>query len=178
MLLDMELLAGIREGRVDHILRRWTELRVRVPSQHLTPVGVIAVLGAETVPLDDLTPDELASVEDFEGSVYRLDVRWVGEDPRIALRQDTSEEAVQEVVARLRKKDARAERPWTTAALQAIADRPETRAADLAEALRLDKATFKRRVRQLKAQGLTISLEKGYRLSPRGEAVLAALSAA
>ena len=34
---------------------------------------------------------------------------------------------------------------------------------------------FKRRVRQLKELGLTESLEVGYRISPRGEAVLAAL---
>ncbi len=34
-------------------------------------------------------------------------------------------------------------------------------------------APFKLDVRKLKARGLTISLEKGYRLSPRGERYLA-----
>jgi ribosomal protein S19E (S16A) len=35
-----------------------------------------------------------------------------------------------------------------------------------------DVPSFKRRVRQLKELGLTESLEVGYRLSPRGRAVL------
>jgi len=35
-----------------------------------------------------------------------------------------------------------------------------------------DVPRFKRRVRQLKELGLTESLEVGYRLSPRGRAVL------
>lgn len=36
----------------------------------------------------------------------------------------------------------------------------------------MDVARFKPRVRQLKELGLTESLEVGYRLSPRGRAVL------
>ena len=46
------------------------------------------------------------------------------------------------------------------------------RAADLAASLGRDTAPFKLDVRKLKALGLTISLEVGYRLSARGEAVL------
>ncbi|MCA9567852.1 MAG: MarR family transcriptional regulator, partial [Myxococcales bacterium] len=74
-------------------------------------------------------------------------------------------------------RDRRAKTPWTRRALAAIARQPGTRAADLATQLQLDTATFKRRIRQLKALGLTISLDTGYQLSPRGEAVLAELSA-
>ena len=39
----------------------------------------------------------------------------------------------------------------------------------------MDTSRFKPLVRKLKALGLTESLEVGYRLSPRGAAVLAAL---
>jgi hypothetical protein len=39
----------------------------------------------------------------------------------------------------------------------------------------VDRATFKRRVRRLKELGLTESLPVGYRVSPRGEAVLGLL---
>ena len=60
--------------------------------------------------------------------------------------------------------------PWTRATLDAIASRPATRAADLAAALGRETAPFKLDVRKLKNLGLTISLEVGYRLSPRGEA--------
>jgi Mn-dependent DtxR family transcriptional regulator len=47
------------------------------------------------------------------------------------------------------------------------------RAADLAAMLERDRASFKTDVRKLKSLGLTESLEIGYRLSPRGAAVLA-----
>jgi hypothetical protein len=37
----------------------------------------------------------------------------------------------------------------------------------------VERMVFKQRVRRLKSAGLTESLDIGYRLSPRGEAVLA-----
>ena len=51
-----------------------------------------------------------------------------------------------------------------------IADRPGTRAPDLAASLGRETARFKADVRKLKELGLTESLEVGYRLSPRGRA--------
>ena len=62
--------------------------------------------------------------------------------------------------------------PWTLAVLDAIAARPAVRAADLAQSLGRETQPFKLDVRKLKNLGLTISLEVGYRLSPRGEAYL------
>jgi hypothetical protein len=56
--------------------------------------------------------------------------------------------------------------------LEAIEARPAVRAADLAATLDRDKVDFKIDVRKLKALGLTESLEVGYRLSPRGAALL------
>ncbi len=60
--------------------------------------------------------------------------------------------------------------PWTAATLAAIATRPGVRAADLAASFGRETQPFKLDVRKLKALGLTLSLEVGYRLSPRGEA--------
>ena len=54
--------------------------------------------------------------------------------------------------------------------LDLIARRPATRAPDLAAELARDTAPFKADVRKLKELGLTESLERGYRLSPRGRA--------
>jgi predicted DNA-binding transcriptional regulator YafY len=54
-----------------------------------------------------------------------------------------------------------------------IRARPETRAADLARELGRPRDEFKRDVRKLKNLGLTFSLEIGYRLTPKGEALLA-----
>jgi Mn-dependent DtxR family transcriptional regulator len=59
--------------------------------------------------------------------------------------------------------------------LELIRDRPEVRAPDLAASLGRETQPFKRDVRKLKELGLTESLERGYRLSPRGRAVLARL---
>ena len=54
-----------------------------------------------------------------------------------------------------------------------IIDRhPEVRAPDLAEQLERETQDWKADVRKLKELGLTESLAIGYRLSPRGEAVL------
>ena len=46
------------------------------------------------------------------------------------------------------------------------------RAEDLAASIGREKLPFKRDVRKLKELGLTESLEIGYRLSPRGVALL------
>ena len=46
------------------------------------------------------------------------------------------------------------------------------RAADLAASVGRETQPFKLDVRKLKGLGLTLSLEVGYRLSPRGEAFL------
>ncbi len=64
--------------------------------------------------------------------------------------------------------------PWTREYLELISANEAVRAPDLAARIGLDVPRFKRRVRQLKGLGLTISLDIGYRLSPRGQAYLAA----
>ena len=71
--------------------------------------------------------------------------------------------------------DATRPTPWTTRYLQLIADHPGIVSRVLARQVDADVLPFKRRVRQLKELGLTESLEVGYRLSPRGRAVLECL---
>ena len=61
---------------------------------------------------------------------------------------------------------------WTYEVLRAIAEHPGLRAPDLAASFGRETAPFKRDVRKLKELGLTESLEIGYRISPRGQAVL------
>jgi uncharacterized protein with von Willebrand factor type A (vWA) domain len=63
---------------------------------------------------------------------------------------------------------------WTRPTLQLIARRPAVRAGDLADELGRERLPFKADVRKLKNLGLTLSLDVGYRLSPRGEAYLRA----
>jgi hypothetical protein len=62
--------------------------------------------------------------------------------------------------------------PWTGAVLALIADRPGIVSTALAEAMGSERQDFKLHVRRLKELGLTLSLDVGYRLSPRGESYL------
>ena len=62
---------------------------------------------------------------------------------------------------------------WTQATLRAIEARPGVLAAKLASSLGRPRHEFKRDVRKLKNLGLTFSLEIGYRLTPKGKALLA-----
>ena len=111
-----------------------------------------------------------------EGTLLRVEIRLIGDDPRVALRETRpAAEEISTLAERLRRMDAAADAPWTAAYLRVIADQPAVVARRLASSVRIDVATFKRRVRRLKELGLTESLEVGYRLSPRGGALLASI---
>jgi hypothetical protein len=108
-----------------------------------------------------------------EGTLLRIELHLAGDDPRISLRERRPDDGeLQAVVARLTRLDAASATPWTTRYLQLIANRPGIVSRVLARHVDADVPPFKRRVRQLKELGLTESLEVGYRLSPRGRAVL------
>lgn len=116
--------------------------------------------------------DELADPGD--GDLYRIELGQLEADPRIALREKSldSQEA-QELHARLARLDrASSDGPWTMNTLQAIRDNPGLRAGDLCRQVGQERDRFKLNFRKLKNLGLTISLEVGYRLSPRGTAYL------
>lgn len=122
--------------------------------------------------------DQIYDRDGEECQLYRLKVRYLGEDPRKSLRinADLTRNDLKEIIEKLRQLDTRSQRGnWTQLYLQMIHDQPNTHAAILASQIGLDIPTFKPWVRKLKALGLTESLRPGYRLSPRGQKVLAAL---
>jgi hypothetical protein len=103
-----------------------------------------------------------------------------GPDPRaeLAASADLSASEIEDLRRRLERLDrASSHGPWTMAVLEVIAARPAVRAADLAAGFGRETQPFKLDVRKLKNLGLTLSLEVGYRLSPRGEAYLSAVHA-
>ncbi len=103
-----------------------------------------------------------------------------GPDPRseLAATGALSADEVADLRRRLERLDrASSHGPWTNDVLQVIAARPAVRAADLAAGFGRETQPFKLDVRKLKNLGLTLSLDVGYRLSPRGEAYLAATEA-
>ena len=191
MLFRRDTLKAIAGGEVTVAFRRWRRPTVRAGGTLVTPVGVLAIDSVERIALKDLAPGdaraaghadlaglkrELARRKD--GSLYRVAFRLAGADPRIALRSKGRLSAgdLADVRAQLDRWD-RASRtgPWTRDVLRRIGERPAVRAGDLAAEIGVEKAPFKAQVRKLKSLGLTESLEVGYRLSPRGRAVLRAL---
>jgi hypothetical protein len=186
MLLKQSTLAGIAWGRITVAFRRWRRPRVRAGSTVRTSVGVIGIETVAPTSLNAITEREARSAgypswsalaTDLarygEGRLYRISLRLVGADPRLALRRQTrlTDDDLNAISKRLARFDA-AGGPSARQILQVIAAQPGVRAADLAIQLRMETLPFKVRVRRLKDLGLTESLEVGYRLSPRGRALL------
>lgn len=180
-------LAAVADGRIDLAFRRWERPRAREGGSQRTPIGVIGFESVNAVSREQVseeearragfaTRDELLSFLDHrtEGDIYRVQLRLAGPDPRIALREtipDQNEAA--EIIQRLSRLDRLSTHgPWTRAVLEAIRDQPGQRAGDLAAEMGRPRLPFKMDVRKLKELGLTESLAIGYRLSPRGEALL------
>jgi hypothetical protein len=186
MLIGADVLELIRTGEITLAFRRWRKPTVRSGGTLRTMVGVLAIDAVDRVALKDITAVDarqagyptLAALKSWlsarEGDTYRVSLRFLGEDPRIALRSaEPSQAEVEEILAKLRRMDARsAHGPWTLTVLRLIAQKPGVRAPDLAASLGRETAPFKADVRKLKELGLTESLQVGYRLSPRGHAVV------
>ena len=189
MLFHQRFWAGISDGSITVTFRRWKRPQVIAGRPYRTPAGRI-----EVVSIDEIDPaaisdadalragfadaqhvrDELRGTADLP--TYRIEFRRLDEpDPRAALAADDalSPDDLTELRRRLERLDrASSHGPWTHATLQIIEERPGVRAADLAAELGREREPFKLDVRKLKALGLTLSLEVGYRLSPRGTAFL------
>ena len=194
MLIPRRTLDAIADGRVTLAFRRWTRPTVKAGGRLRTAVGELDIEAVDRVALSAITAadaraagfatkKELASFLNRKerGDVYRVKLSYGGPDRRLALREaaELSADDVARLKAKLDSLDRRAQRaPWTRQVLGLIERKPATLAEDLAAELGRPKLPFKADVRKLKELGLTISLERGYRLSPRGEAFLAADRAA
>lgn len=191
MLFRQDALDGIREGRITLAFRRWRRPTVRTGGTLMLPIGQLQIAEVRQIVEEDITDDdasragyssrqalqeELASRT--EGTLYRVELGALGPDPRIALRlrDALSDEEIATLTGKLAKLDAGAPGgPWTHRVLQLIRDNPAVRAGDLCKVVQMERLPFKANVRKLKTLGLTESLEVGYRLSPRGDAILARL---
>jgi hypothetical protein len=154
--------------------------------------GVIVVDKIHETGLDDITPalarrcgfpslvDLLKTAKHGAGErVFVIDFHYDGKTgarPKPETGVVSSDELA-ELVQRLEAMDRRSKiGAWTLATLRAIETRPDVLAAKLARSLGRPRDDFKRDVRKLKTLGLTFSLEIGYRLTPKGAALLASLS--
>jgi hypothetical protein len=182
VLFNRQIWAGLADGTVTVAFRRWKRPSVKAGGTLQSPAGLLAIDEIAPITPEDVNDsdahaagyvsrdDLLASLRP-DGQLYRVRFHRVGDDPRIELRQRTDFDD-----AELSKLIGAVDRlPWAAPILRLIADNPGMVSTDLAPQVGLDRAHFKLRVRRLKALGLTESLDIGYRLSPRGAALLSRL---
>ena len=182
----MDAWPGIGDGSITVTFRSWQRPQAKVGGRYRIGGMLIEADAVDQVRIDSITSDDavragaadLASLLARLGSiepdrlVWRVLFHHVGIDDRIERRQvaDLEPDEIQAIVARLARLDRGA--PWTRRTLQLIATYPGVVSTTLARHTGQERPVFKLNVRKLKEMGLTESLDIGYRLSPRGEAVL------
>ena len=182
MLFPAALWPGLAEGTVTVAFRRWMRPTVKAGGTLQSPAGLLAIDEVSAIEIRDITDadaraagsrgvDDIVAALRAEGSLYRVRFHRLGADPRIALRERSQLDGRE--LDDLRRAIARLD--WALPVLRLIAARPGVVSTKLADAMRLERLVFKQRVRRLKALGLTESLKVGYRLSPRGAALLSAI---
>jgi hypothetical protein len=189
MLFKQRFWKGLANGTVTVTFRRWKRPQAVVGRRYRTPAGLIEVDAVERVEAAGISERDvrragyrdrsklLADLDRYGSGkpVYRIGFHFAGADPREELRRsdELAGDELAELTARLARLDRAGPRgPWTSTILRLIGERPGVRAAELAASMGRDRASFKLDVRRLKELGLTESLEVGYRLSPRGRALL------
>jgi biotin operon repressor len=187
---EPRLRQGLRDGTITVAFRRWRRIQVVAGHQYRTGSGLVLAESVATITAADITPalardagfaSVEAAVADLRGDpglpLYCIRFRPLNSpDPRDQLARSgaLSDEDVRAIGKRLDRMDAVSERgPWTSAVLEQIASEPAVSSAVLAAELDWDRPDYKLHVRRLKELGLTISLDVGYRISPRGAAYLA-----
>ncbi|MEY2581102.1 MAG: hypothetical protein QOE09_951 [Ilumatobacteraceae bacterium] len=184
MLFSMDAWPGIADGSITVTFRSWTRANAKVGGCYRIGGMLIEATDVRQVAITDITEEDaqLAGAASRQAllarlgpadPVWRVDFVCLGPDDRLARRDDTSPEEVAGVMSRLTRLDRNG--AWTHKTLQLIDRYPGIVSTTLAEHVDQDRPAFKLNVRKLKELGLTESLEVGYRLSPRGEAVLRAL---
>jgi len=189
VLFERRLREGIHEGRIVLTFRRWHRCQVVAGHRYRTRSDIIQVDAVDLVTARDIDAGQASDagyatvkelLADLRGDektpLYRIRFHRVDEpDPRdeLAAHSELTNQELAALTAQLTRMDnAGSHGPWTRAVLTQIADHPATVSTVLAGTLGWDRQDFKLHVRRLKQLGLTISLDVGYRLSPRGEAYL------
>lgn len=188
-MLNARTVAGIADGTITVLFRRWEVPRVRVGGSQITAGGVVRFDRVELVDDGaditdaDITAAGLSGRDELDrllarrpGRIHRIEVSHGGPDPRLALREQIPDAAeLEQLAVRVERMDAGVKGVWAVPSLRWIAAHPGVVSTELAEHLGRERFGLKTDIRRLKSLGLTISLDVGYRLSPRGEAVLAHL---
>jgi hypothetical protein len=183
---------GIADGSITVTFRTWSRAQAKTGGRYRVAGMLIEATGVGQVPAGSLTDADAVAAGEAglaallarlgaphpERLVWRVDFRHLGRDDRIERREqgDPTPPEIDDLRARLDRLDARsATGPWTRTTLTLIAKYPGVVSTALARRTGQERPAFKVNVRKLKEMGLTESLDVGYRLSPRGTAVLDAI---
>ena len=188
-MIRQRFLEGIQKGTVTLAFRRWRRPSVKSGGTLLTAHGLLHIGDIAIVALEDISNADARRAGYDSQRVAGDRVERTGDGGSTAsslarskpIRVSRSERRRDGLGAS--GSDATVVPPGCPCERRAVdpsragapAGASRRRAGDLCEMVGQDKLSFKINVRKLKALGLTESLEIGYRLSPRGEALLGTL---
>ena len=193
MLFKYSFHQRIANGAITVTYRAWQRARVKLGNSYrLNADGVVAVDEVRETPLAQIT-DAAARASGFTSrdallrqlspaadgahpaTVFEIRFHYLPDrrSPAADVSAGVAEDALRDLLGRLRNMDARSRAgPWTHATLALIDANPRGPASRLAPRLGLETEPFKNNVRKMKALGLTISHDTGYTLTSLGARVL------
>jgi len=187
MMFKSRFHAGIANGQITRTFRYWKRPQAKAGGIYRVGAGgyvrVTAVVVVDEAGLEagDAKASGFGSVAamreylaPYAGTgrrLYRVDFRYAGdvagrEPDRRAITSSDEMDAIDKALD-LRDRNSKTG-PWTRDTLALVARRPGMSSAAMAKTLRREQMALKQDMRKLKKLGLTISLETGYELSPRG----------
>ena len=191
MLFSASAWPGLADGSITVTFRTWTRPQAKAGGRYRVAGMLLEATDVREVVIDTLTEADAAAAGEIDlltllrrlrnpspdTTVWRVDLRYVGIDDRLERRVDDAltDDDIAALRTRLDRLDRGAGGPWTRATLRLIEKYPGVVSTALARQTGQERPVFKLNVRKLKEMGLTESLDVGYRLSPRGEALLRAI---
>lgn len=191
MLFSASAWPGLADGSITVTFRTWAKPQAKVGGRYRVAGMLLEATDVRQVPAGSLTDDDAVAAGEAnraallarlrhpppDTAVWRVGLRYVGIDDRIERRAvDTlTDDDIAALRSRLERLDRGAGGPWTRTTLQLIEKYPGVVSTALARHTGQERPDFKINVRKLKEMGLTESLQVGYQLSPRGQALLRAI---
>jgi hypothetical protein len=187
MLFTSDAIPGLADGTITLTFRTWTRPQAKVGGRYRTGGLLLEVTAVSQISPAAITDAdarragsssasalrERLEAQGHDGQVWRVELKCMGQDDRIARRNDATlnHEKLAKLKTRLKRMDdSSSSGAWTEKTLRLIASHPGVVSTRLAQRMKMERQAFKINVRKLKELGLTESLEIGYRLSPLGEA--------
>lgn len=192
MLFSASAWPGLADGSITVTFRTWTKPQAKVGGRYRVAGMLLEATAVGEVAVSKLTEDHAIAAGEADlttllkrlkqpapdSSVWRVDLRYIGIDDRIERRaiDELTDDDIAALRSRLDRLDRVASTPWTRTTLRLIEKYPAVVSTELAALTGQERPGFKLNVRKLKEMGLTESLQVGYQLSPRGVALLRAIS--